>query len=53
MIGAPDGKPVAVTVETVLACEGKRELATADNDSWAASVIDRHRDSSCSVSVPF
>ena len=51
--GAPDGIPVAVTVGTVLVCEGKRELATADNDCWAALVIDRHKVSSLSVSVPF
>ena len=53
VVGAPDGIPVAVTVGTVLACEGKRELATADNDCWAAFVIDRHRVPSWSVSVPF
>ena len=53
VVGAPDGIPVAVTVGTILACEGKRELATADNDCWAAFVIDMHRVPSWSVSVPF
>ena len=53
VVGAPDGIPVAVTVGTVLVCEGKRELATADNDCSAAFVIFRHRAPSWSVSVPF
>lgn len=52
-LGASDGTPVAVTVGTALACEGKRELATADNDCWAACVIDRQKVPSWSVSVPF
>ena len=51
--GAPDGIPVAVAVGTVLVCEGRRELATADNDCSAAFVIFRHRASSWFVLVPF
>ena len=53
VVGAPDGIPVAVTVGTILVCEEKRELATADNDCPAAFVIFRHRVPSWSVSVPF
>ena len=53
VVGAPDGIPVAVTVGAVLVCEGRRELATADNDCSAAFVIFRHRASSWFVLVPF
>ena len=53
MVGAPDGVPLAVAVGTILVGEGNRELATAGNDCWAASVTDMHRVPSWSVSVFF
>ena len=48
-----DGLPLAVAVGVVLACEGNRELATADNDCWAAAVTDLYKVPSLSVFVPF
>ena len=53
VVGAPDGTLAAVNAGTVLACEGNRELAIADNDCWAAFVIDMHRVPRGSVLVPF
>ena len=46
-----NGLLLAVGVGAVVACEGNRELATADKDCWAAPVIDMHRGPSWSISV--
>ena len=48
-----DGVPLVVAVGAALVREGNRELATADNDCWAASVTDMQRIPSGSVSVLF
>ena len=48
-----DGVPLAVAVGAALVREGNRELATAANDCWAASVTEMHRLLSGSVSVIF
>lgn len=53
VVGAPDGVPLAVAVGTILVGGGNRELATADNDCWTASVTNMHRVPSCSASVLF